>query len=223
MGPRRFELIDHIFMLVEEDAPEIAHLPTLGLVETYRRVHLGQGTRNICYCFDNLYLEMLWVDNPEAARSPAIARTGLYERSLWRSNGTCPFGIAWRRSSIQPNASKPSTWAYEPPYLPPGMSIAVATDSDDPRQPMMFELPGSMPPLEWPVEKRGSLQRGAGLGAVIEISLSMPSDAPPSQALRTVAQYCTPRMLLGTASTYALQLRIAPLDPSPDLVIKIPL
>jgi hypothetical protein len=91
-------MIDHVFMLVSADGPEIDHLASMGLVETYRCTHPGQGTRNVCYCFDNVFLELLWVDDNDAARSDAIKRTGLYERSLWRTSGTCPFGIAWRRS-----------------------------------------------------------------------------------------------------------------------------
>lgn len=53
-------MIDHIFMLVDPGGPEIAQMTELGLLETYRRVHTGQGTRNICYCFDNMFLELLY-------------------------------------------------------------------------------------------------------------------------------------------------------------------
>ena len=60
--------LDHIFFFVGPDAPEIARMADLGFAETYRRVHRGQGTQNVCYAFDNLYLELLWIRDVDEAR-----------------------------------------------------------------------------------------------------------------------------------------------------------
>ncbi|THF70941.1 hypothetical protein E7T06_05125 [Deinococcus sp. Arct2-2] len=215
-------MIDHVSMFIEPDGPEIARMEAAGLVETYRRSHPGQGTRNVCYCFDNLFLELLWVDEPDAARSATIARTRLYERSLWRTNGACPFGIAWRRPSLHPALTVP-TWTFTPPYLPDGMSIPVATDSDDVRQPMMFESPGAAAPIEWPPEKRGSLQHDAGFGVVREILLMMPPESPPSAALQAIGARCVPHLRLGQSSMYAMHIRVASLNQKPDLMLSFPL
>ena len=219
-------MIDHVFLFIEAEGPEIAHLASLGLVETYRRIHAGQGTENVCYCFDNLFLELLWVNDRDAARSDAIRRSRLYQRSLWRTNGTCPFGIAWRRSQAGP-ASALTTWAFTPPYLPKGMSISVATDSDDLQQPMMFESPGATSPVDLPMEKRGTLQHRAGLGAVTEIRLGMPADVPPSRALIALTQSEDPRVCVdehrGGPGAYGLRLRIASLVNGPELEIVLPL
>ena len=215
-------MIDHVFMVVEENGPEIDEIASLGLVETYRRIHRGQGTQNVCYCFDNLFLELIWVNDKDEVRSTAIQRTGLYERSLWRMNGTCPFGIAWRRSEGAPPSALP-TWKFTPPYLPKGMSISVAMDSDDPRQPMMFESPGGSPPIEWPIEKRGTLQHSVGLGAVTEIRLGIPADVRPSSALKIIAQSDNPPLSIKVTGTYFLQFKIASLFAKPDLQIALPL
>ena len=215
------DMIDHIFMFIEVNGPEIYRLEALGLVETYRRIHPGQGTQNVCYCFDNLFLELLWVDDFDALRSDIVKRTGLYERSLWRTNGTSPFGIAWRGTSQHQGVTVP-TWDFKPPYLPHGMSIPVAEDGDDPRQPMMFESPGSVAPAEWPPERRGSLQHGAGLGAVTEIMLEMPSTSPPCDALKAISRKCAPRIQLAEAGTYGLRLRIKSLSEKPDLLLTLP-
>ena len=215
-------MIDHIFMLIEPGGPEIYRLAALGLAETYRRIHPGQGTRNICYAFDNLFLELLWVDDYHALRSDAIKRTRLYERSLWRTHGTCPFGIAWR---LSPPESPPTipTWQFALPYLPTGISIPVAIESDDPQQPMMFASPGSTSPVDWPAEKRGRLQHGAGLGAITEIQLTMPADSSPGYALKTIAQNQTPAFRINHPGPYSLQLRITSLFKKPDLQITLPL
>jgi hypothetical protein len=134
--------IDHVFMLVSADSP-IIH--STGLIETYRRLHQGQGTQNICFCFENLFLEMLWVNNQAEATREAIGRTKLYERSKWLQDPTVnPFGIAWRKNQ-QPSQAEVPTWDFAPPYLPLGLVIPVATDSDDLSQPMMFQsCPGQV-------------------------------------------------------------------------------
>ncbi|QMW21623.1 VOC family protein [Sandaracinobacteroides saxicola] len=214
-------MIDHIFMLIDPDGPAIDRMNALGLVETYRRTHEGQGTRNVCYGFDNMFLELLWVDDPQAALSPPIRRTGLYDRSLWRTNDACPFGIAWRATTL---AAEPaiSTWAFSPPYLPDGMAIAVAEDSDDFRQPMMFRSPGSAPPIDWPPERRGDLQHGCGLGAVQEIVLTLPASLGPSDALKTIAADCQPHLTLTRGSAWRLEIRAEGLNGSPGLIIGLP-
>ena len=135
---------------------------------------------------------------------------------VWRGDGP--------RQALRPRSP---TWEFTPPYLPEGMSIAVATDSDDLRQPMMFESPGSTSPIEWPMEKRGALQHSAGLGAVTEIRLRMPADARPSRALMTLAQSDAPRICIdwygGAPGAYGLRLRIASLVHERDLEIVLPL
>jgi Glyoxalase-like domain len=222
MGWRGNLMIDHIFVFVEPGGTDAAMMGAMGFIETYRRTHPGQGTQNVCYCFDNLFIELLWVDDPVAAQSAPIRRTGIYDRSLWRTNGACPFGIAWRRSAKHPAGTVP-TWKYSPPYLPEGLSIPVATAGDDTRQPMMFESPGSLAPVDWPPEQRGSLQHSAGLGGVREIALGMPSTAPPSDALISIATNCTPDIRLFQANTYAMEIRIASINHLHDKHISLPL
>lgn len=175
--------IDHVFLFIEPDGPEIDALQRLGFVETYRRAHPGQGTANVCFAFDNLYLELLWLTSETEARSEPTARTRLWERSQWRRLGTCPFGIAVRGDLA--SAGVP-TWDYRPPYLPAGMSIPVATDSDDPMQPMLFVSPGREAPLDWPEARRGALQSAAGFGPVLSVELALPGGAAsaPLHALK---------------------------------------
>ena len=213
-------MIDHVFVLVEENGPELAYCASSGLVETYRRNHPGQGTENACYCFDNLFLELLWVKDSQGIQTAAVGRTKLHERSFWRTNGSCPFGIAWRQDEKDP-LSVP-TWQFEPPYLLQGVTIAVATDSDDPRQPMMFKSTGAIAPVEWPPEKRGALQHGSGLGAVTAIQLTMPTDTTPSAALLTIAEWQSGLVSLVAGQSYRLQLQIASLADGPPLQLAFP-
>ncbi len=178
--------LDHVFVLVEPDAPEAARLAPLA--ESFRRRHEGQGTANVCYCFDNAYLELLWaVDSAELA-DPAVSRTRLGDRARWKKNGASPFGIAVRHHGPLPFA----TWTYRPPMLPDG--IAVAIDSDDPRQPFVFRSPGDA----W---KEAPRQDEAGLVAIAGVVLEGPRPAPALRALAEagvvrLATAAEPRMIL---------------------------
>ena len=111
-----FEL-DHIFILTDINAeiadptppnPPLARggkggsaqrLSSFGLSEGSSRIHSGQGTANRRFFFHNAYLELLWVNNPEEAKSEEIYRTRLWERWRDRHNGACPFGFCLRCTS----------------------------------------------------------------------------------------------------------------------------
>jgi Glyoxalase-like domain len=194
--------IDHIFMFVEPNGPELDQIKALGLIETYRREHPGQGTANVCFAFENMFIELLWMVDPLEALSPPIVRTGLEPRSRWKTAGTCPFGIAWRGEydgSIE-------TWDFAPPYLPAGVTIDVAVDSDDPLQPMMFTFPGSKAPANWNEARKGDLQRASGLQIVSQITLTLPFNIASSPALQTIVHQCTPSILLSSGVDFGLEL-----------------
>lgn len=211
--------IDHVFMFIEPDGPEIDALKRLGFTETYRRVHPGQGTANVCFAFDNLYLELLWLTSEAEARSPAIARTRLWERSQWRRLGTCPFGIAVRGDLA--GAGVP-VWDYRPPYLPPDRRIAVATDSDDPMQPMLFSFPGGTAPRDWPAEQRGRLQRDAGWGEARGMVLRLAAGVAPSAALVSLAAASGLTLQQGEGPTHGLTLELFGVDGSVARTLSIP-
>jgi len=77
--------LDHIFFFVRPGGREAGALARAGLREAYRRRHPGQGTANVCYAFDNAFLELLWVEDWDEINSPAVARTKLAERAEWQS------------------------------------------------------------------------------------------------------------------------------------------
>ncbi len=177
--------LDHVFFFVRDLEAAEALGRSLGLAETYRRNHVGQGTANICYCFENAFLELLFLTDRSEAESPAIARAGLAQRASWRELGTCPIGIAWRldRQDAPPSFA---TWQFRPPYLLDTMHIPVAVESDDPAVPLLFQSPGHAPPLEWQAERRGKLQEAAGFRRISKVLLTSPSGFVPGAALKEV-------------------------------------
>lgn len=208
--------LDHIFVFIEPRGPEIRFLKDLGLCETYRREHPGQGTANVCFAFENAFLELLWITDPQEAASPAIVRTGLLARSKWLLDGTCPFGIAWRGGG-----GAIPTWRFEPPYLPAGLSIPVATDGDDPRQPMMFTFPGTVPPTDWPLERHGKFQHAGGFTVIEGVEISTPSSVGESSALRLLSASMQPKLTLTKGPEFGLKVQIAKRDGT-SIVLSFP-
>ncbi len=204
--------LDHLFIMVADGAEAEQRARELGLTETYRRRHAGQGTENLCCCFENLFVEFLWVHGEAEARSPPIRRTMLYERSLWRTAGTCPFGIAWRNASAG-TLSSLDCWPFQPPYLPAGVSLPVTNSSDDPTQPMLFGSPGTVSPRDWPMERRGLLQYPAGFTEVTRVELGLPAGIFPPAALQTLAEH-TPLSFAVTAQ-WTLTVEVARIDGAP--------
>lgn len=209
----------HIFVFVEPDVPEAELLTALGLRESCRRDHPGQGTANVCFCFDNAYLELLWVTDHAAVSSPVVTRTGLAERADWRNNGASPFGIALRGDSPAPFP----TWHYTPPYLPEGMSIPVALSSDRPEQPLLFTSPGNARPDEWKDGRAGQRQIAAGLNEISALELTLAQGVTPSPDLQTLADLGF--LTLADEQSDAkpmLVLNISQSDGSPDRRLELP-
>jgi hypothetical protein len=64
--------INHLFICVRLEAPEVESLARLGLVEGRRQRHMGQGTANVRYFFRNAMVELLWVCDEAEVRSPLV-------------------------------------------------------------------------------------------------------------------------------------------------------
>lgn len=169
----------HLFVFVADPAAALDILTRTGLAESFRRRHPGQGTANVCACFDNSYLELLWAEDESELISAPIVRTRLAERARWRETGASPFGIGLRRLRVP-------AWDYRPPFLPEGMSIPVALASEDPRQPFLFRSPGEARPDAWTDGRAGDRQKAAGLCEIIGLDLDLP--VAPAPAFKVLAE-----------------------------------
>lgn len=59
--------LDHVFICTSLDAPAAEQLAAFGLTEGEPNVHPGQGTACRRFFFRNVYLELLWVHDPDEA------------------------------------------------------------------------------------------------------------------------------------------------------------
>ncbi|TAE49222.1 MAG: hypothetical protein EAZ89_14430, partial [Bacteroidetes bacterium] len=85
--------IDHIFICTGDNGEVADELVDFGLTEGSSRVHLGQGTTNRKFYFDNFFLEILWVHNEAEITSDQIKPTGLWQRADVTSSAFSPFGL----------------------------------------------------------------------------------------------------------------------------------
>ena len=69
--------LDHVYILVTENAPEAAVLQSFGLCMYEREArHTGQGTASRFFLFKNMYLELIWIGDMQEMMQHA-ERTGI--------------------------------------------------------------------------------------------------------------------------------------------------
>ena len=132
--------LDHVFFATAEHEVVEAGLAESGLVLSAGRVHQGQGTANTYSTFGNAFLEVLFPHDYQELSSDLVRPLGLSERIHWRETGACPFGICFRENGTRDGlCGRPfPTWAYEPPYVPVGVSIPIVTPAGSLAEPLVF-------------------------------------------------------------------------------------
>ena len=181
--------LDHMFICTQLGAPEADLLVAFGLTEGTPNSHPGQGTACRRFFFRNVMLELAWVRDEGEVRSPLVAPTRLWERWRYRSTGYSPFGICLRPST-QHAAPQPvlpfATWAYCPPYLPPGLHIDVASETSH-DEPWLFATPfGGRPEAKVPAKHRQLLVHPRGFDEITRLHITLPRGRPMSRALRAL-------------------------------------
>ena len=212
--------LDHVFLFVDADGDEIQRMTRLGFIENSRRAHTGQGTANAIYCFDNAYLELLWIDDTTAVERPPASKARLGERARWREHGGSPFGLAWRADP--PDSPFPfPCWDYAGPAFPAGMTIPVADSSDDLQQPFLFLSPGDKAPKGWTDERAGTRQRPAGYADMEGLRLELPAGTAPSDDLLSLADAGLIELVTGAAA-HRLVLTLSRTDGGPRRRLALP-
>lgn len=179
--------LDHIFILASPGAPEAEQLRALGLSEGSRNVHPGQGTANRRFYFENVMLELIWVEDATEAQSDLAAPTGLWERMRWRESGASPFGVCLRDSEGGAPELPFATQEYRPPYVPPGSAIAIAAGVP-PEEPLLFATPFGRRPDDAVAGQREPLHHAAGMRELTAIHLTLAASPTVSSALQGVAE-----------------------------------
>ncbi|MEM9821832.1 MAG: glyoxalase-like domain protein [Bacteroidota bacterium] len=153
-------IIDHLFIFSTTNGSEADQLVQFGWSEGSSRRHLGQGTINRKFYFDNCFLEILWVVDPDELREAAARDIGLWERSNFKNNGHSRFGMCLVNDGAS-DALFASCERYQPQYFPPEMPIQYLANTVGPSLPYTFRLPfkGRIPSGEEPIHHQNGIQR----------------------------------------------------------------
>jgi hypothetical protein len=175
-------VLDHVFVLCAQGAPEAEALARFGIREGSGNTHPGQGTACRRFFFRNAYLELLWVHDAAEAQSPTSLPTRLFERWSARHAGASPFGVVLR--SAGPGASEPpfAAWPYRPSYLPPELPIDVA-EGTLLSEPELFYFRS---PRRLGVLASEPTTHGVPLDGVAAVTIGIPGQEPRTSALRAV-------------------------------------
>lgn len=178
--------LDHLFIFTAVGAPEAERMLGCGLTEGEMNVHPGQGTANRRFFFQNAMLECLWVHDGHEARGGVIDRMRLWERWHDRAIGASPFGIALR--PLQPTEQEIpfAAWEYRPRYLPPTLSIYVATNSACIEEPMLFYVSFGRRPDATPMNQRQPLAHAIGVREITALRITLRHRKPWSAAVQAV-------------------------------------
>jgi len=163
--------LDHAFLFVPDERRAQEMMASAGLRVNYSRSHEGQGTRNVCACLDDVFLELLWLDGSEVSSESERVTLG----ARGRGEGS-PVGVAWRGpSSIE---SVP----YAAPFLPEGTAIPVARASLDLNMPFVFGAPDGMKPIDR-ADGLVGVRQAPDLATLGHCELTVPHPEPVSALL----------------------------------------
>jgi len=174
--------VDHIFVLTEVGAPAADKLKSLGLKESFGRVHKGQGTANRRFEFSNGFLELLWVHNAQEATTGPGAMLRLAERAAsLKDNSACPFACPFGIILGPVNSSSElpfSGWSYQPEFFTPPMAFHVGKNSDQLAEPLLIYASFFKSPDNRDQQESSSQESFANL---THIKLSVASEALSEQ------------------------------------------
>jgi hypothetical protein len=166
--------VDHIFICTECNAPAAELLKSFGLTEGSSNKHPGQGTANRRFFFKNFFIELLWLENVEEAKSEVTTPTRLYDRLTSKSTDISPFGICFRPKNSLDKTVKFPSWSYKPTYLPNTLEVDIAKNTSL-SEPMWFFLSFASRPDLTPQAKRQPLVHSNGLSEATSIEITIPN------------------------------------------------
>lgn len=195
--------LDHLFLFTHAPEGAAEALRRFGLTEGAPNTHPGQGTSCRRFFFHNAYLELLSVTSEKEIKSPAIAPTKLWERSQYPQTGYCPFGLCFRSSTLVFEEG----WHYHPPYLPEGLFINVASNTNHPVEPMLFELPFSnTAPKDYTPGRQQPLQHEKGFTEITQVTLILPTTKHLSPSIKKVIHQSP--VLITEGNSYLMELEL---------------
>lgn len=133
-------IVDHIFIFTNDNGKIADELIQIGLLEGSSRKHIGQGTTNRKFYFENFFLEVLWVHDENEILNSKIRNTGLWDRSKFYQNDFSPFGLCIFNNQDSDEVFQDAI-KHQPDYFPEGLSIEIISNDKNSNLPWTFRLP----------------------------------------------------------------------------------
>ncbi|SRR5712691_9935264 len=92
--------LDHLIVFCSAGAPEAEDLVRLGLTEGSPNIHAGQDTTNRRFFFQNGFIELLWVSDPNEVQSEPVRGTQLCILRSPVDGAIMSVGRCWRRNGV---------------------------------------------------------------------------------------------------------------------------
>lgn len=204
--------LDHFFILTKPGAEIGDLIVSLGVEESFRRDHKGQGTSNRRFPVSNSMLELLWVRDAEEARN-GPAKDLLFPERM-EDEGASPFGLIFRRKDNLDNSQPFDGWKYQPDYFDPPMAFHVGENSDQLNEPLCIYVP-----FVAPVERK--VEKGA-FRSISKVKVSVPSESM-SDTLSKVVDSDGLEVVLGEEHLMELTFNVGACGFSKDLRPALPL
>ncbi len=107
--------------------------------------------------FDNIYLELIWVDSTVATSEVAgPLREATARAAAWRTTGASPFGAGLRQVGDGSDFGVP-THRYSPEWMRPGTAISLLRQPDEPDATEVFVVPSYLALTSWVSAARQSM------------------------------------------------------------------
>lgn len=135
--------LDHLFIWVSKGAPEAKAFEAIGL-QPYGEAtqHIGQGTASKVFIFENAYLELIWIEDEQAAaKNAARSAIDMRGRARWRQTGASPFGIGLHYLQGKASPAPFPTIPYWCEWMRPDTTIEFSKAITAQSEPMYFILP----------------------------------------------------------------------------------
>jgi len=139
--------LDHIFIWVDKDAPEIELFREKGFTSVISGSHTQQGTSGKYIFFLNFYIEFLYISDPVEA-SENIDKFGCdyVKRSNWKLNQASPFGLALKMKPFNEENIVFDYTEYKADWMR-DKSLLMAENNKNLFDPLVFVL---RPKMEFP-------------------------------------------------------------------------
>jgi len=211
--------VDHLLIYVRPeaarpDSPERRRLESAGLRPLNQPArHADVGTASLGYLFENAYLELVWIEDENLARSAApdlIART-IRAGTLWS-----PFGVGLRGTAGRATPPPFAARRYHADWMKPGDSIWIAEDGAGGRGPKVFVVPPAMAMPSW----IGSLRRKGFVNSLRLSGVRIESPVSTAEVARQVEACSGVTISAAPESTMTLTIEsgaIETADLRPDL------